>query len=491
MASKFVCRECGKQSAVPLKLCPSCGEFDTFDEVVAEKKSAKSKNKVNISVTSTPIALSDITEQVTDRWSSGSDEFDRVLGGGIVPGSIITLAGEPGSGKSTLMLSTADYLSKNVGRVLYVSSEESEPQIKIRASRMGINSDNIYIIFENDIDAVIQVHVAKIKPMIIIIDSITAMMTQSIESSVNSPSQIKYSIAAVQQLTKTSGISCFTIGQVTKEGNVTGPRVLDHTVDALLYLEGDEWNLFRFLRAQKNRFGGTGEVGVFEMKNNGLIGVENASAAFLRERAVDAPGSTVSVLMEGTRPFLLEIQVLCSSAAGNPARRSVGINKDTLHKIAAIVDRNLADTDLFDTDILANVVGGLKAFEPAVDLPIALSVYSSYHGIPIPPDYIGIAELGLTGELHSVPQLESRIREAALLGFTHVITAPIKGNIKIPSNIQVVECTDIKQVAQFVFGTTYEENIAPLGVKKHRADRYAQNDEYEEEEYSVPSFSFK
>lgn len=457
--SVFVCSNCGKQSVWKIDFCPNCNQSGTYIPYerpeTAEKKQAKHvtvRNPTGVKA-SQPLLITDVSLDSTDRWSTTIDEFDRVLGGGIVPGSLILIGGQPGAGKSTLVLAAASAMSQSIGTVLYVSGEESEKQIRMRAERLGIEPGQLYLVYETDIDIILNNHVTQIKPHILIIDSISTMTSKEINAASGSPSQVKYATTQIQKLAKSTGIAVFMIGHVTKEGLVAGPNALAHDVDAVLYLEGDQHNIFRLLRSQKNRFGNAGEVGVFEMAERGLIEVPNPSEAFLAERAANKPGGSIAITMEGSRPIIVEIQALCASSnTSNPARRSTGLSRDRAFLVAAVLDKHIRSIDLFDTDLFISVVGGMSITEPAADISIALAIMSSWHRVPVPGDLAAIGEVSLTGDLRSVMQLELRLREAANLGFRRVIIPPIRrNNISRPDGLEIIECRTLEDVMRVAF----------------------------------------
>lgn len=475
----FVCSKCGKQSRFKMSLCTSCNEVNSYvpkETVPSEKKTkhVTTRKPVGMAVGNKPCIITNISSTSFDRYSTGIGEFDRVLGGGIVPGSLTLIGGDPGLGKSTLLLSTASSMSKAGLTVLYVSGEESESQIKMRADRMELEFGKLFLVFETDIDRIIREFIPDIKPDILIIDSINTMSSADISSASSSPNQINYAVGQLQGLAKSTGLSVFIIGQVVKSGDIAGTKKLVHAVDTVLYLEGDKHNMFRLLRAQKNRFGAAGEIGVFEMVATGLIEVANPSAAFLSERAANKPGSSVAVLMEGSRPIIVEIQSLCSTSSGNPARRSTGLNRDRMHIIAAVLDKYIPVVDLFDTDLFMSVVGGMKISEPAADLAMALAIVSSFHDIPTPNDLVAIGEIGLTGGLLSVMQLEMRLREAANLGFNRVIIPSLRKDINVPKGLTLIQCSSLEQaiLAAFDGELTFEtENVREESQNKEKSRR--------------------
>lgn len=368
-----------------------------------------------------PHRLTDVDGEVGARVALPMDEFARVLGGGIVPGSLVLVGGEPGIGKSTLLLQLALALAVQQ-RVLYVSGEESEHQIKARALRLtdGLLPEELFLLTETNVDAV-QNHIEGLQPHYLIVDSIQTMQLQDSSSSAGSITQVRDSASRFQRVAKDSGIAIFLVGHVTKSGAIAGPKVLEHIVDTVLYLEGDPYHAYRLLRSVKNRFGPTSEIGVFEMRDSGLVEVVNPSEVFLSERAENEPGSAVAVTMEGTRPLLVEIQGLTSSTSfGNPRRTANGVDFNRLLLTVAVLTRRVG-ARLSDQDVFINVVGGLRVGEPAADLAVAAAIASSRRDEPIPPDVILIGEVGLSGELRAVSQLDARLKEAAKLGFRRAI----------------------------------------------------------------------
>lgn len=401
---------------------------------------------------SEPRRLSEIGEGVEERLLLPIQEFARVLGGGVVPGSIVLVGGDPGIGKSTLLLQTALEMSRNE-RVLYVSGEESERQIKMRALRLLRGDDGaepslpdeLFLVTETNLDLILE-HVSEVKPRLMVVDSIQTTTQPQLESSAGSVSQVRESATRLRELAKSSAISVFLIGHVTKEGTIAGPRVLEHIVDAVLYLEGDRFQSYRLLRSVKNRFGATSEVGVFEMRERGMAEVHNPSEAFLAERMVNAPGSAIAVTMEGTRPLLVEIQGLTSSTSfGNPRRTPNGVDINRLLMIVAVLSRR-AGIRLGDLDVFVNVVGGLKVSEPAADLAIAAAITSSTRDVPLRAETVLIGELGLSGELRMVGQMPARLREASKLGFkSAIVPARLRRSEPWPDDIQVTEVRSISK----------------------------------------------
>jgi DNA repair protein RadA/Sms len=365
------------------------------------------------------------------------DEFSRVLGGGIVPGSLILVGGEPGIGKSTLLLQVAAQASETHGTALYVSGEESVAQIKLRADRLGLNAEGLFLVTETDLDVIFQ-HIEEIQPIFLVVDSIQTTHTRDLNSSAGGVSQVKECAARFQDLAKNTGVTVFLVGHVTKEGTIAGPRVLEHMVDTVLYLEGDPFHTYRLLRGVKNRFGATSEVGVFEMIEKGMVEVPNPSEAFLAERQVNASGSTIAVTMEGTRPLLVEIQALASMTTfANPRRTANGIDYNRLLLLSAVLSRR-AGFRLHDKDIFANVIGGLQINEPAADLAIAVAIASSVKDRAAHADMAFVGEVGLSGELRAVGQLDSRLKEAAKLGFRRCIV-PVTGRKRSGASVDGLE----------------------------------------------------
>jgi DNA repair protein RadA/Sms len=426
---------------------------------MVEQMSAPLKKGVGSSfapVTSRPKRLQEVDGGEESRLPLPIEEFSRVLGGGVVPGSIVLVGGDPGIGKSTLLLQAAWVLTERSGPVLYVSGEESERQMKMRAVRLaeGLRQgpagfpESLYLVTETRLDAILQ-HAKALSPRILVIDSIQTMFTPELTSSAGSVSQVRECAARLQELAKSSGMAVFLIGHVTKEGVLAGPRVLEHLVDTVLYLEGDRFQSYRLLRAVKNRFGATHEVGVFEMRGSGLVEVPNPSEAFLAERAAQAPGSAVAVTMEGTRPLLVELQGLTSPATyGTPRRTPNGVDLYRLLMVAAVLTRR-AGVRVAEDDIFVNVVGGLHVSEPAADLAIAMAIASSARDKPVAADLVLIGEVGLSGELRTVGQTPARLREAAMLGFRRaILPRAVRKGDSLPAGIQPVYCRSLREAIE-------------------------------------------
>jgi len=426
------------------------------EEVIQDEQTALSHaSNHGLGGLSVPKRLSEIEGDRDERITVPIKEFSRVLGGGVVPGSIVLLGGDPGIGKSTLMLQMILQIASD-HTALYVSGEESERQIKMRANRLlkGVNGmpedlpGDLYLVTETNLAAILE-HVESVKPRLLVIDSIQTVYRPEMESSAGSISQVRESASRLRELAKTSGIAVFVIGHVTKQGTIAGPRVLEHIVDTVLYLEGDSFQAYRLLRSVKNRFGATSEVGVFEMQERGMIEVKNPSEAFLAERMVNAPGSAIAVTMEGTRPLLVEIQGLTSQTNfGNPRRTPNGIDFNRLLLITAVLSRRL-NLRLSEQDVFVNVVGGLRIDEPAADLAVAAAITSSMRDQPVQADLALVGELGLSGELRMVGQIHARLREAASLGFRRVIVPRrLQRKERWPDGIEVQEARSLREALE-------------------------------------------
>jgi DNA repair protein RadA/Sms len=402
------------------------------------------RNRVVLANTQ-PQPLDVIAAQDHPRMLVPLAEFNRVLGGGIVPGSITLIGGEPGIGKSTLLIQVSCLIAGHVGRVLYVSGEESVSQIKMRAERLGLRGDQLFLVTETNLHAIFE-HVRTIQPTLLIVDSIQTVYIEESESSPGSVSQIRECAGRLQMLAKSSGVSVFLIGHVTKEGNIAGPRVLEHVVDTVLYLEGDSFGAYRLLRGVKNRFGATNEVGVFEMTGGGLAEVGNPSEVFLAERLASAAGTAVAITLEGTRPLLVEIQALASPTSfGNARRTPNGLDYNRLLLISAVLSKRLS-LKLHEYDLFLNVVGGLKVDEPAADLAAAVALASSYYNRPVPADIAFVGEIGLSGELRSASQLGTRLNEAAKLGFRRVVVPKAhRPYADVPRGLKLIEARSVDE----------------------------------------------
>lgn len=414
----YSCRECGYQSSSWLGRCPECGRFGTFDEEVVRAESAKRIVREGQSV---PKRLVEVTYNQTPRIPTHNAEFDRVLGGGIVPGSLLLLGGEPGIGKSTLLLQTA--LAMNELRLLYVSGEESEQQIKMRADRLvdsGSHGSELYVITETDVQRILE-QVDSLHPDLLIVDSIQTVTTADSESPAGSVGQIRQSTSHFQHLAKSTGIPVLLIGHITKDGTLAGPKVMEHIVDAVLQFEGERQHGFRILRALKNRFGSTAEIGIFEMLADGLHQVENPSLSLLSRRDETLSGTAVCATLEGARPIFIEVQSLVSSAVyGTPQRNASGFDLRRLNMLLAVLEKRCG-FKLGAKDVFLNIAGGLRVTDPAIDLAVAAAVLSSNVDLPVPSDTCLAAEIGLSGEVRPVSRVEQRVAEAARLGFRRII----------------------------------------------------------------------
>ncbi len=417
----FQCQQCGAESPKWMGKCPSCDQWNTMVETVVTAVSQAAQRATLAPGAGAPQELSAVSTVNAPRIALASGEFNRVLGGGIVPGSLVLIGGGPGIGKSTLLLQTAAILAAS-GRILYVSGEESALQLKLRAQRLNVEGRNLLVLSETDLETVMA-HMEQIRPRLVIIDSIQTVFLQDLGSAAGSVGQVRECTLRLMRWAKDTGIPVLIAGHVTKDGAIAGPRVLEHMVDVVLYLEGESFSAFRVLRGVKNRFGSTNEVGVFEMTDKGLEDVNDPSRAFLGERSEGAPGSAVVPTMEGSRPLLLEVQALVSPTVFSPPRRTGnGIDFNRLLVVTAVLSRRLG-LSLSTQDIMVNVVGGLKVSEPAVDLAMALAIASSMRDTPVRPGLVAAGEVGLSGELRSVGQMQRRIAEAENLGF-RVFLAP-------------------------------------------------------------------
>ena len=413
----FVCSECGNESPKWLGKCPACNSWNTFYEQKIEKYTET--NKVEKRINNTPKPLNTYIGQESDRTSTGFGELDRVLGGGLVKGSLILLGGEPGIGKSTLILQLCEKV-KGEGKVLYISGEESAEQIKLRADRLKIKNEDILFLGETDID-VVNNAIIETMPKLVIIDSIQTMYSDEISAAAGSVSQVREITSQIMRICKSRQITTIIIGHVTKDGNIAGPRVLEHMVDTVLYLEGERYNTYRILRGVKNRFGSTNEIGMFEMKEEGMCEILNPSEILISEREDNPSGSCIVTSMEGTRPVLVEIQALTTqSVFGIPKRTANGFDYNRLAVLIAVLEKR-ANLMLGSQDVYLNVVGGMKINEPAIDLGIMMAVTSSFKNIPIPKDVVVMGEVGLTGEVRRINLIEKRLKEIEKLGFKKCI----------------------------------------------------------------------
>ncbi|WP_077324077.1 DNA repair protein RadA [Virgibacillus siamensis] len=443
---KYVCQECGYESAKWMGKCPGCGNWNTLVEEL-EASTVRSgqtlggvKNKV-----SKPESITAIESEKEPRIATSMKEFNRVLGGGIVPGSLALIGGDPGIGKSTLLLQISSQLAEKQLPVLYISGEESTRQTKLRADRLGIKSDLLYVLSETNMFDIAN-QIDQIKPSFVVIDSIQTIFREEVTSAPGSVSQVRECTGELMKIAKGHGIPIFIVGHVTKEGAIAGPRLLEHMVDAVLYFEGERHHAYRILRGVKNRFGSTHEMGIFEMKEEGLREVMNPSEIFLEERSEGAAGSTVVASMEGTRPVLVEIQALISPTSfGNPRRMATGIDTNRVPLLMAVLEKRVG-LMLQNQDAYIKVAGGVKLDEPAIDLAVAVSIASSFRDQTTKPDDIFVGEVGLTGEVRRVARIEQRVQEAAKLGFKRVI-CPEKnlGGWTVPKSVQVIGVNTVQE----------------------------------------------
>lgn len=435
--TQYVCQSCGANSLRWSGQCPACGEWNTLVETVVDSRKLEAAPR-SWAPLSPPQRLTEIQADQFKRLPVTIEELSRVLGGGLVPGSVVLFGGDPGIGKSTLLLQASAQMATAGKPVLYVSGEESVYQIKMRAERLGLVQDDLYLLAEVSLDQIVA-QIEQLAPRLVVIDSIQAIAADELESSAGSVSQVKTCATVLLRLAKTSGVPILLVGHVTKAGAIAGPRVLEHIVDAVLYLEGDRFHAYRLLRSVKNRFGSTHEVGVFEMTEQGMAEVVNPSEAFLAERLASASGSAIAVTMEGTRPLLVEIQSLTSTTSfGLPRRTANGVDLNRLLLLVAVLSKRVG-LRLFDQDIFVNVVGGIRISEPAADLAVALAIASSFQNLPLPDDLAAVGEVGLSGELRAVSHLSRRLHEAAKLGFRRcIVPATHRRLTELPAGIEAI-----------------------------------------------------
>lgn len=441
--SVFVCNECGYESPKWLGKCPACGAWNTFFEqkIVESKSTATGKS---IKEKASPQVLDNVVGRTDTRMDTGIGELNRVLGGGLVNGSLVLLGGEPGIGKSTLILELCDKIT-GTGKVLYVSGEESAEQVKIRADRLGIKNSNIMFLGETDID-VIEETILAMEPKLVIIDSIQTMYSEEITSAAGTVSQVREITARIMRVCKGHRITTIIIGHVTKDGNIAGPRVLEHMVDTVLYLEGERYFSYRILRSVKNRFGSTNEIGMFEMRNEGMVEIKNPSQILISDREDNPPGSILVASVEGTRPLLIELQALTTPTVfGLPRRAANGIDYNRLTMLIAVLEKKTG-LPLGSQDVYLNVVSGIKLVEPAVDLGTCLVVASSFKNYALPKDMVAIGEVGLTGEIRAVNMIEKRIKEVEKMGFkTCIIPESNKKLLKDNFKLDIIGVKDVKE----------------------------------------------
>jgi DNA repair protein RadA/Sms len=442
----FVCNECGYESPKWLGKCPACNSWNTFfEQKVVETKSAVTGKAVK--ERAVPQVLDEVVGKNESRIDTGIGELNRVLGGGLVNGSLVLLGGEPGIGKSTLILELCDKIT-GTGKVLYVSGEESAEQVKLRADRLGIKNNNIMFLGETDID-VIEETILAMNPKLVIIDSIQTMYSEEITSAAGTVSQVREITSRIMRVSKGHQITTIIIGHVTKDGNIAGPRVLEHMVDTVLYLEGERYFSYRILRSVKNRFGSTNEIGMFEMQNEGMIEIKNPSQILISDREDNPPGSVIVASMEGTRPLLIELQALTTpSVFGIPKRAANGIDYNRLTMLIAVLEKK-SSMPLGSQDVYLNVVSGIRLVEPAVDLGTVLAVGSSFRNLPLPKDMVAIGEVGLTGEIRAVNMIEKRVKEAEKMGFkTCIIPESNKKLLKDNFKMDIIGVRTINEAMQ-------------------------------------------
>lgn len=446
----YICSECGYESAKWYGKCPSCGEWNTMNEEIRDySKPAAGGAKTHATAYAPPMPIKEISTTDEIRYKTGSQELDRVMGGGIVKGSLILLGGDPGIGKSTILLQICEHLGREL-KILYVSGEESKRQLKLRADRLGVNSDNLYILTQTDVEIVCET-IRQDKPDLVMIDSIQTMSLSELSSSPGSVTQVRESTNFFMRTAKSLDIPMIIVGHVNKEGSIAGPKVLEHVVDAVLHFEGDKQYSYRILRAVKNRYGSTNEIGVFEMTDAGLKEVENPSMMLISGRPLNVSGTCIACAMEGSRPILAEIQALATSTGfGNPRRMCTGFDYNRMNLIIAVLEKR-AGYHFNNTDAYINVVGGLRLDETAVDLAVAIALISSLKDLPIAGNAIAFGEIGLAGEIRSVNHAQQRVNEAVRLGFRKVI-APAHNmkDIIPPADTVVIPVRDVRQAFEAI-----------------------------------------
>lgn len=448
--SVYICSQCGYESAKWYGKCPSCGEWNTMNEEIKDV-SAKASAPARASRYIAPVGIREISTDDEIRYQTGSKELDRVMGGGLVKGSLVLLGGDPGIGKSTILLQICEYLGKSL-RILYVSGEESKRQLKLRATRLGVDCDSLFVLTQTDVELVCET-IRRDKPDIVMIDSIQTMSLSELSSSPGSVTQVRECTNFLMRTAKSLDIPMIIVGHVNKEGSIAGPKVLEHIVDAVLHFEGDKQMSYRILRAVKNRYGSTNEIGVFEMTDTGLREVDNPSLLLISGRPKNVSGTCIACAMEGTRPILAEIQALATSTGfGNPRRMSTGFDYNRLNLILAVLEKR-AGYYFSNTDVYVNVIGGLRLDETAVDLAVAMALVSSLKDTVIPADAIAFGEIGLAGEIRSVSHTQQRINEAARLGFNKIIIPKHnRKDVTVPEGIEVVPVFDVRQAFEAICG---------------------------------------
>jgi DNA repair protein RadA/Sms len=440
----FVCRECGGESIRWSGQCPHCRAWNTLEEFHAPRGGREARRPAGAGVPARPVPITEVDVAAAPRLTLAWDELNRALGGGVVPGSVVLLGGEPGVGKSTLLMHLAVQAAEAGGRVLYTSGEESAQQVGMRARRLGVAAPGVLMLAETDLETVVAA-IEREAPAIAIVDSIQTMHDPAVEAAPGSVSQVREAAGRLRRVAKASGVPIFLIGHVTKEGAIAGPRVLEHMVDTVLSLEGERGQEFRILRAAKNRFGSTEEIGIFAMGEEGMSEVRDPSAVLLGDHRA-APGIAVLPAMEGSRPLLLELQALAAkSQYGLPRRAANGLDPNRLHMIVAVLDKR-ARVDLKDSDVYVNVAGGMRVLEPAADLPVALAIASSLRDRTLPAETVAIGELGLAGEVRRVGRMERRLQEAARRGFVRAIVP--RGSVTASAGIELVEVRELAEAVE-------------------------------------------
>ncbi len=445
----FVCQSCGHQALKWMGKCPECGQWDAFVEEVQRRQTAA---RDGISMPhAEPVALDSVSAEDVERFSTAIAEFDRVLGGGLVPGSLVLIGGDPGIGKSTLMLQALYGLAQEGHRVLYVSGEESVTQVSMRSRRLKTVSSGILVVSEIDMNAVLSM-VDSVKPDVLVVDSVQTMFNPEVSSAPGSVSQVRETAVRLMLTAKRTAVPIFVVGHVTKEGAIAGPRLLEHMVDTVLYFEGDKSHVYRILRAVKNRFGSTNEIGVFEMKEQGLAEVANPSAAFLSERPAGSPGSVVTASLEGTRPILVELQSLVSpSYLTNPRRTVLGLDPNRVALLVAVMEKKMGMA-LMGLDIFMNVAGGVRVDEPAVDLGVVTAVASGFLDVPVSGETVVLGEVGLTGEVRAIGHAEARVAEARKMGFSRcLIPANTLKRMPKTDGIRLIGVQNVSEAAEILF----------------------------------------